>query len=165
MWTDLIFNLGLLSFASSDTNAYYFILAISNVGYMIFIFLNLQSVWIHRIDSPNIPRPYRTPNWLVGFNVFLGFFNLLLMGAGAKVWGNPNSLWYGIGFALLILPVFFFRHYIQDKGKFPDHMLVDLDLKSQDLGERRAGILPYVALAAGVAVTLFGHYYFQLPPA
>lgn len=165
MWTDLVFNLGLLSFASSDTNAYYFILAISNVGYMLFIFLNLQSVWIHRIDSPNIPRPYRTPNWLVAVNVALGFFNLLLMGAGAKVWGNPNSLWYGIGFALLILPVFFYRHYVQDKGRFPDHMLQDLDLKSQDLGERRAGMLPYLTLALGVAVILFGHYYFQLPPA
>ncbi|MBA2124762.1 amino acid permease [Hyphomicrobium methylovorum] len=165
MWTDLVFNLGLLSFASSDTNAYYFILSISNVGYMIFIFLNLQSVWIHRIDSPDIPRPYRTPNWLVAVNVGLGFFNLLLMGAGAKVWGNPNALWYGIGFGLLILPVFFYRHYVQDKGQFPDHMLMDLGLKSQDLGARRAGMLPYLALAVGAGVVLFGHYYFQLPPA
>jgi hypothetical protein len=64
---------------------------------------------------------------------------------------------------LLIIPVFLFRHYVQDKGRFPDHMLIDLDLKSQDLGERRAGILPYLALAAGAAIVLFGHYYFQLP--
>lgn len=33
-----------------------------------------------------------------------------------------------------------------------------------DLGERRAGMLPYLALAVGAAVTLFGHFYFQLPP-
>jgi amino acid transporter len=163
MWTDLIFNLGLLTFAASDATAYYLILSISNVGYMIFIFLNLQSTWIHRIDSPHIPRPYRAPNWLVGFNALLGFFNLFLMGVGAKVWGNPNALWYGLLFALLIIPVFLFRHYVQDKGRFPDHMLIDLDLKSQDLGERRAGILPYLALAVGVAIVLFGHYYFQLP--
>ena len=163
MWTDLIFNLGLLTFAASDATAYYLILSISNVGYMIFIFLNLQSTWIHRIDSPQIPRPYRAPNWLVGFNALLGFFNLFLMGAGAKVWGNPNALWYGLAFALLIIPVFLFRHYVQDKGRFPDHMLIDLDLKSQDLGERKAGILPYLALIIGAAVVLFGHYYFQLP--
>jgi len=93
MWTDLLFNLALLTFAASDATAYYLILSISNVGYMIFIFLNLQATWIHRIDSPHIKRPYRAPNWLVGFNAFLGFVNLVLMGAGAKVWGNPNALW------------------------------------------------------------------------
>lgn len=163
MWTDLIFNLGLLTFAASDATAYYLILSISNVGYMLFIFLNLQATWIHRVDSPDIPRPYRAPNWLVAFNAGLGFFNLFLMGVGAKVWGNPNALWYGIGFALLILPVFIYRHYIQDGGKFPDHMLVDLDLKGQDLGEKRAGILPYLALLAGAVLVLLGHYAFQLP--
>jgi len=164
MWTDLVFNLGLLTFAASDATAYYLILSISNVGYMIFIFLNLQATWIHRIDSPNIPRPYRAPNWLVGFNAFLGFFNLVLMGAGAKVWGNPNALWYGLGFAAVIIPVFLFRHYVQDRGKFPDHMLADLNLKSQDLGARRAGMLPYLTLLAAAAVVLASHYYFQLPP-
>lgn len=164
MWTDLIFNLGLLTFAASDATAYYLILSMSNVGYMLFIFLNLQATWIHRIDSPNIPRPYRAPTWLIVFNALLGFFNLFLMGVGAKVWGNPNALWYGLLFGLLIIPVFLFRHYVQDKGRFPDHMLIDLDLKSQDLGERKAGVLPYLALIAGAAVTLFGHYYFQLPP-
>ncbi len=164
MWTDLVFNLGLLTFAASDATAYYLILSISNVGYMIFIFLNLQAAWIHRIDSPHIKRPYRAPNWLIGVNALLGFVNLLLMGAGAKVWGNPNALWYGLAFAAMIIPVFLFRHYVQDKGRFPDHMLHDLDLKSQDLGARRAGVLPYLTLLAAAGVVLFSHFYFQLPP-
>ncbi|WP_104017930.1 APC family permease [Roseovarius nitratireducens] len=163
MWTDLVFNLGLLTFAASDATAYYLILSISNVGYMLFIFLNLQATWIHRIDSPNIPRPYRAPNWLVGFNACLGFFNLFLMGVGAKLWGNPNALWYGFGFALMIIPVFIYRHYVQDGGRFPDHMLIDLDLHGQDLGEKKAGMLPYLALAFGGVLILIGHYYFQLP--
>ena len=164
MWTDLVFNLGLLTFAASDATAYYLILAISNVGYIIFIFLNLQATWIHRIDSPDIPRPYRAPTLLVGFNALLGFVNLVFMGAGAKVWGNPNVLWYGLGFAALIIPVFFFRHYIQDKGKFPAEMLTELNLKGQDLGERKAGILPYVTLILAAMVVVTSHYYFQLPP-
>lgn len=163
MWTDLAFNLVLLSFVASDATAFYLVLSISNVGYMLFIFLNLQATWIHRIDSPNIPRPYRAPNWLVGFNACLGFFNLFLMGVGAKLWGNPNALWYGLGFSLLILPVFIYRHYIQDGGRFPDHMLADLDLQGQDLGEKKAGKLPYLALAFGGVLVLIGHYYFQLP--
>jgi len=164
MWTDLVFNLGLLTFAASDATAYYFILAISNVGYIIFIFLNLQATWIHRIDSPDIPRPYRAPTVLIGINAILGFVNLVFMGAGAKVWGNENVLFYGLGFAALILPVFVFRHYIQDGGKFPPEMLAELNLKGQDLGERKAGILPYITLILAAAVVLTSHYYFQLPP-
>jgi hypothetical protein len=39
----------------------FFILAVSNCGYIIFNFLNLNSVWIHRIDSAHVPRPYRAP--------------------------------------------------------------------------------------------------------
>ncbi len=164
MWTDLVFNLGLLTFAASDATAYYLILSISNVGYMIFIFLNLQATWIHRIDSPQIPRPYKAPNWLVGVNALLGFVNLVLMGAGAKVWGNPNALWYGLAFAALIIPVFLFRHYVQDRGRFPDHMLEDLNLKSQDLGARKAGVLPYLTLLLAAGVVIASNYYFQLPP-
>lgn len=163
MWTDLIFNLGLLTIAASDATAYFLVLSISNVGYMIFIFLNLQSTWIHRIDSPDAERPYRAPTVLVALGALLGFVNLALMGAGAKVWGNPNALLYGIGFASLIIPVFLYRHYVQDGGRFPDRMLSDLGIKAGSLGERKAGILPYIALAVGILVVIAADMYFELP--
>ncbi len=57
MWTDLVFNLFLLAIAASDATAYFFILAVSNCGYIIFNFLNLNAGWIHRIDSGHIARP------------------------------------------------------------------------------------------------------------
>jgi len=164
MWTDLIFNLGLLTIAASDAKAYYLVLSISNVGYMIFIFLNLQAAWIHRIDSPNAERPYRAPTALLALGALLGFVNLALMGAGAKVWGNPDALVYGIGFALLIIPVFMYRHFVQDGGRFPDRMLEDLGVSGGSLGERKAGILPYLVLAFGVVVVVIADRYFQLPP-
>src|SRR4030095_8564508 len=41
MWTDFGFNLCLLAIAA-DTNGYYYVLAISNVGYILFNFLNLN---------------------------------------------------------------------------------------------------------------------------
>jgi len=163
MWTDLVFNLGLLTIAASDATAYFLVLSISNVGYMIFIFLNLQSTWIHRIDSPNAERPYRAPSALIAIGALLGFVNLALMGAGDKVWGNPNALIYGIGFALLIIPVFMYRHYVQDGGRFPDRMLSDLGIREGSLGERRAGILPYIALAVGILVVIAADMYFELP--
>jgi len=158
MWTDLTFNLILLMMSD-----YLFILAASNVGYIIFNFLNLNAGWMHRVDSGHIERPYRAPTWLIGLNTILAFVNALVMGAGAKVWGYSNALWVGFAFAALIIPVFAFRHYLQDKGQFPAGALEELGLKGQDLGERKAGILPYLTLAAGLAVVLIANWLFQMP--
>src|SRR5262245_18377957 len=45
MWTDLVFNLAILAIACADSASFYFILAVSNCGYMIFNFLNLNAGW------------------------------------------------------------------------------------------------------------------------
>ena len=162
MWTDLCFNLFLLAIAS-DASGYFFILAVSNVGYIIFNFLNLHAGWIHRIDSGHVERPYRAPTWIIAVNTVLAFVNAAFMGAGAKVWGWTSALWIGFAFAALIIPVFAYRHYMQDGGQFPAGALEDLGLKGQDLGERRAGMLPYLVLLAGLAVVLITNAYFVMP--
>ncbi len=162
MWTDFAFNLFLLALAS-DLGGYFWVLAISNVGYIIFNFLNLNAGWIHRIDSPHVERPWKAPAILIGINTVLAFVNALFLGAGAKVWGYPQVLWQGLFFAALIIPVFYYRHYIQDGGQFPKGALEELGLKDGNLGERKAGNLPYIALAAGAAVVLIAHFVFQLP--
>jgi amino acid transporter len=162
MWTDFVFNLVLLALAS-DVAGYFFVLAISNVGYIIFNFLNLNAGWIHRMDSGHVARPWKAPAVLIGINTVLAFVNALFLGAGAKVWGYPTVLWWGLGFAALILPVFYYRHYVQDRGQFPKGALEELGLADGNLGERKAGVLPYVALIAGAVIVLVSHYYFQLP--
>ncbi len=162
MWTDFAFNVFLLALAS-DVGGYFYVLAISNVGYIIFNFLNLNAGWIHRIDSSHIERPWKAPNWLLGVNTVLAFVNALFLGAGAKVWGYSNALWAGLIFAALIIPVFCYRHYMQDGGKFPAQAYADLGLKDGELGERKAGMLPYVTLAAGAAVVLWANWFFVLP--
>lgn len=163
MWTDLVFNLFLLALAS-DAGGYFYVLAISNVGYIMFNFMNLNAGWIHRIDSPHLPRPWKAPTFLIGINTCLAFVNAMFLGAGAKVWGYSGALWSGLIFASFILPVFWYRHYYQDKGHFPREAMEDLGLSDHgDLGPRRAGILPYLALAAGAAVVLFSNWFFQLP--
>ena len=86
MWTDLGFNLILLTFAASDAAAYYFILAISNGCYIIFNFLNLNAGWIHRIDSGHIARPYKAPTIILALGGVFAFVNAAFMGAGAAVW-------------------------------------------------------------------------------
>jgi amino acid transporter len=162
MWTDFGFNLILLALAS-DVAGYFYVLAISNVGYILFNFLNLNAGWIHRMDSGHIHRPWKAPTILIAVNTVLAFVNALFLGAGAKVWGYSNALWAGLFFAALIIPVFAYRHYVQDGGRFPHNALADLGLKDGDMGERKAGMLPYLALVAGAAVVLWANWFFVLP--
>jgi amino acid transporter len=152
MWTDLCFNLILLMMSD-----YVFVLAASNVGYIIFNFLNLNAGWIHRLDRPNWSRPYKAPTILLMLGGLLSFVNLALMGLGADIWG-AGTLKAGLIFASLILPVFVFRHYVQDKGKFPTAMLEDMHLdKSEEGVASRAGVLPYIVLVAGCVVVYVTH--------
>ncbi len=162
MWTDVVFNVFLLALAS-DAGGYFYVLAISNVGYILFNFLNLNAGWIHRIDSAHMERPWKAPTWLIGVNTILAFVNALFLGAGAKVWGYENALWSGLIFASFIFPVFWYRHYIVDGGKFPKEAYDDLGLPFGELGERKAGIRPYLALVLGAAVVLWANWFFVLP--
>lgn len=149
MWTDLGFNLVLL--LASD---YFAVLMISNVCYMAFNFLNLQSGWIHRIDRPGWERPFRCPDWLLATGALFGFVNLAFMGMGADVYG-AGTLRNGLIGVLLILPVFAYRHYVQDKGRFPPALVAEYaqaDGAGAIAASRRAGVLPWLALAAGIAV-------------
>jgi amino acid transporter len=157
MWTDLAFNLILLM-----TSDYFVVLVVSNVCYLLFNFLNLQSGWIHRLDRPHWARPFRCPSWLLGLGAVFGYVNMLFVGAGADVWGK-GTLRNGLIAATLIIPVFMFRHYYQDKGHFPEAMRDDLGLLREDGVRYRAGILPYLALAACVAVVWVGHRFAVLP--
>lgn len=150
MWTDLGFNLILLMMSD-----YVFVLAISNVGYIIFNFLNLNAGWIHRMDRPHVARPWKAPGWLLGVGALLGFVNVFVMGMGAGIWG-AGTLTSGLVFTALILPVFWYRHFVQDKGVFPAAMVEDMHLEPGDGSARRAGVLPYVTVAAGILACWLG---------
>ena len=157
MWTDLGFNLLLL--LASD---YFAVLMISNVCYFIFNFLNLQAGWIHRIDRPGWERPFRCPTWLLTLAAGFGFLNMVFMGAGADVWG-AGTLRNGLIAAALIIPVFLFRHYVQDKGVFPA-AVVEADYAAKEAPVvPRAGMLPWLALAACAAVVWLTHHLAVLP--
>jgi len=154
MWTDLAFNLVLLLLSD-----YVFVLAASTVCYMVFNFLNLNAGWLHRVDSPHVERPWRAPTALIAAGGVLAFFNALLLGWGAAVWG-PGALWTGLVAAALIVPVFAYRHFVQDKGRFPPSMyeVAAYGVGEGVLGTRRAGVLPFLALGGGVAMVAVGQY-------
>lgn len=149
MWTDLIFNLFLLTLSNNIM-----VLAVGNVGYLIFNFLNLQAGWIHRLDRPNWERPYRAKTWLLMLGAIFGYVNMAFMGMGADIWGE-GTLRNGLIVAAMIVPVFLYRHYIQDKGKFPASFREDMHL--DDKLNTRINWLPYAALVLAVVVVWVSH--------
>jgi amino acid transporter len=151
MLTDLCFNLVLLLMSDSV-----FVIGAANVGYMIFNFLNLNAGWIHRLDRPTQERPWRAPNWVLAVGACLSFVNLAFMGFGADVYG-VGTLSFGLAFCSLIIPVFIYRHYIQDKGHFPEDMAEDLGHTTGASEIKRAGIWPYVVVVAGIGVVIVTH--------
>jgi hypothetical protein len=78
------------------------------------------------------------------------------MGMGADVYG-AGTLTTGLVFAALIVPVFVYRHYLQDRGAFPSAMVEDLELGSGEKIVNSAGVLPYVALVFGALVVYLSH--------
>ena len=69
----------------------------------------------------------------------------------------PERLSTGLLFAALIVPVFIYRHYIQDKGDFPREMAEDLETAHGERIIKRGGIWPYAVLALGIAVVAITH--------
>ncbi|GAC1302378.1 MAG: APC family permease [Steroidobacteraceae bacterium] len=151
MLTNLGFNLVLLLLSDSV-----FVIGAANVGYLIFNFLNLNAGWIHRLDRPRQERPWPAPTWILAAGAVLSFVNLAFMGFGADVYG-AGTLKTGLIFAALIVPVFIYRHYVEDKGSFPREMADDLEIADGERIIRQAGVWPYVVLALGVAVVAVTH--------
>ena len=122
MLTNLGFNLALLLLSDIV-----FVIGAANIGYLIYNFLTLNAGWIHRMDRPRQERPWRAPSWVLAAGSVLSFANLAFMGFGADSYG-AGTLLIGLSFAALIIPVFFYRHYVQDKGVFPPEMASDLEM-------------------------------------
>ncbi|AOK31538.1 MULTISPECIES: APC family permease [Burkholderia] len=151
MWTDLGFNLVLLMMSDYMT-----VLSVSNVCYMLFVFLNLQSGWIHRMDRGDRARPFRCPTWLLVLGAVCGYANLVYVGVGADLQGK-GTLRNGLIAMLLIVPVFVYRHYWQDRGRFPEQMARDISLTISQRS-RWFNIAPYAALV-GAVLTIGISYY------
>jgi amino acid transporter len=152
MLTNLGFNLALLLLSDIV-----FVIGAANIGYLIYNFLTLNAGWIHRMDRPRQERPWRAPTWVLAAGSVLSFANLAFMGFGADSYG-AGTLLIGLSFAALIIPVFFYRHYVQDKGVFPPEMASDLEMVGGERMVHRAGIWPYLVLAAGIAVVAITHH-------
>jgi amino acid transporter len=125
MWTDLIFNIFLLLLGNPI-----FVLAAGAVAYVFCICMDMNAGWMHRLQRPNHPRPFVAPNWLiyVGGPV-LSIINLAFIIFGANVYA-PGALWFGLAASALCIPIFYYRHYIVDKGQWPAAAQEHLGIKT-----------------------------------
>lgn len=153
MTTDLIFNFLLLSVSN-----YIYLLVISNVCYLTFHYFAVNSAWIHRIDRPNVNRPYKMPKVLFVSGILMGFIDAFLIGMGTDVFGN-GALWVGMVVVISVIPFFIYRHYIVDKGAFPKEYADDIPV-DHDQGAgfaKRAGVWPYVVLSSAIIIMIIGY--------
>ena len=153
MTTDLIFNFILLSVSN-----YIYLLVISNVCYITFHYFAVNSAWIHRLDRPDVDRPYKMPKTLFIAGIVLGLVDAFLIGMGTDVFGN-GALWVGLVVVLSVIPIFIYRHYFIDKGIFPKEYADDIPVDhDHDSGfTKRAGILPYIALLLAIILMFIGY--------
>jgi amino acid transporter len=151
MWTDLSVNVVLLMM-----NNDLYILALSNVAYMTFIYMNLQSGWIHRMDRPGWARAYKAPSFLLALGAICGFLDMFVIGVGANSYGS-GVLIGGFTVVFLSVPIFLWRHYITDKGKFPADFSADIQPGGPITAVTyKAGYLPYLAVAGAVGAVALG---------
>ena len=155
MWTDLAFNLILL--LMSD---YIFVLAVSNVCYIVFNFLNLNAGWIHRIDNAHVRRPWRAPDWLLADRCRARLRQCLparrrrrCVGQGDLDLGHRG---HGPDRPGLHLPALRAGQGQVSRA----NMLADLSPDGKSLGQPKAGMLPYLTLAGGVLTVLVAYMIF-----
>ena len=72
---------------------------------------------------------------------------------------GAGTLRNGLIGALLIIPVFAFRHYVQDKGVFPSSLVSEYAAQGGMAAfKRRAGWRPWATLGAAAAVIALTRY-------
>ncbi len=142
MWTDLVFNLIVLAIASVRCDE----LLLHPRG----VELRLHHLQLpqpqRRLDPSHRQRPYRAA--MEGTELAARRRRASSLTSMRSSWRRcqgvepDGAVWAGLITAALIIPVFCYRHYIQDGGKFPDHMMADLGMTGADLSSKRRECCP-----------------------
>jgi amino acid transporter len=97
----------------------------SNVGYLIIIVPVLVAYWYLRQYRPNLPRPVKLPEFMKYVALAMAAFFLVIYFYGGPEYascscsqaGKSTLLYYFLGFGVLALylPMYLYRHYVEDK--------------------------------------------------
>ncbi|SFV36815.1 APC family permease [Hyphomicrobium facile] len=123
MWADIVVNAFLMLLGAP-----LFVLAAGAVSYLLSISMDLIAVRLLRAQYPASERHFRAPDFLVNYGgPALALFNFGLIIFGANTFA-PNALFYGLGVIAVVVLMFIYRHYIVDKGEWPEQAKKDLGI-------------------------------------
>lgn len=119
MTVNTVMNLAIMLFGAPAV-----IYVFSNVGYVISFTPVLFAFWLLRKNHPELPRPYRLPDWMTPLAPILGvIFFIIWIGAGPLyATQQANSLWaYFLGWVVLLtyLPLYYYRKLVEDRRVVP----------------------------------------------
>lgn len=136
VWTGLVTLALLLIFKTNVPN----IVAASNIGYMLVWMLLLPAYVILRLKHPDLPRPFKLPNFFVPIAIVLTLFNTFLFFVGGYQWGLKVII---PGFILMLtfVPFYLWRRLVQNKQPAlvfsAGHGLPEAEEGEDDLAGRR----------------------------
>jgi len=105
-----------------------FMVVAGGIGYFITIILSNFSIYFMRKDFPDLPRPYRIPDYMVSVSILIGLVNTVFLIVGSISYGWKNVL-VGIIMLLLVFPLYWYRAKVEDRKALPGTGAVaDMDL-------------------------------------
>ncbi len=91
-----------------------FMVVAGAIGYFITVILSNFSIYFMRKDFPDLPRPYRIPDYMVSVSILIGLINTVFLIVGGISYGLKNVL-VGILVLLLVFPLYWYRTKLEDK--------------------------------------------------
>jgi len=150
MFVDLAVTLALLFIFKANIVS---LIAASNVGYVIVFILLVPAYIILSKRYAGTEHAIKLPSFFVPLGVLITLFNVMLLCVGGPQWDatpvatpvifghtiNFTVMGVGWGLMAMVVPFYFYRTLVQDKGKkdFPDPGLPELSEGDDDLGGRR----------------------------
>ncbi len=107
----MLLNSALIIFAGESP---VFMVVAGSIGYFITVILSNFSIYFMRKDFPDLPRPYRVPDYMVYVSVLIGIINIVFLIVGSLSYGWKNVL-TGILVLLLVFPLYWYRTKVEDK--------------------------------------------------
>jgi amino acid transporter len=118
MTVNTVMNLAIMLFGAPAV-----IYVFSNVGYLISFTPVLFAFWLLRKYHPELPRPYRLPNWMTPLAPILGvIFFIIWIVAGplyAASQGQGPAYWLGWVVLLTYVPLYYYRKRVEDRRAVP----------------------------------------------
>ncbi|WP_048140296.1 MULTISPECIES: APC family permease [unclassified Methanosarcina] len=106
-----------------------FMVVAGSIGYFITVILSNFSIYFMRKDFPDLPRPYRVPDYMVYVSILIGIINMIFLVVGSMSYGWKNVL-TGILVLLLVFPLYWYRTKVEDPKEVAQKTAANADIQT-----------------------------------